>query len=76
MSNLKPILGDGISLAVLVLFQLTWTFQVVLGWGGTWKWWLSLVKVGQLEIHPSVLFEVVVERVSEGLGVSFGIQRC
>lgn len=36
VSNLKPILGDGISLAVVVLFQLTWTFQVVLGLEGTW----------------------------------------
>lgn len=31
VNNLKPILGDGIGLVVVVLFQLTWTFQVVLG---------------------------------------------
>lgn len=76
MSNLKQILCDGISLVVVVLFQPAWTFQVALGWGETWKWCLSLGKVGQLEIHPFLLVEVAVGRVSEGLGVSFEIQRC
>lgn len=75
-SNLKQILYDGISPVVVVLFLLAWTFQVVLVWGEIRKWCLSHGKVGQLEIRPFLLVEVVVGRVSEGLGANFGIQRC